>query len=37
MPSRRAEDHGSMYGHGFQDPGGHVLELACMAPAAVPD
>ena len=30
------QDHGFMYGHGFEDPDGHVWELAWMDPAAVP-
>lgn len=25
-----AQDHGFMYGHGFQDPDGHIWELAYM-------
>jgi predicted lactoylglutathione lyase len=29
------QDHGFMYGHGFQDPDGHVWELMWMDPAAV--
>jgi predicted lactoylglutathione lyase len=27
-------DHGFMYGHGFQDPDGHVWELIWMSPQA---
>jgi predicted lactoylglutathione lyase len=27
-------DHGFMYGHGFEDPDGHIWELAHMAPEA---
>jgi predicted lactoylglutathione lyase len=30
------QDHGFMYGHGFQDLDGHVWELMWMDPAAVP-
>ena len=31
------QDHGFMYGHGFEDPDGHVWELVHMdAPAAPP-
>jgi len=30
------QDHGFMYGHGFEDPDGHVWELTWMDPAAVP-
>jgi predicted lactoylglutathione lyase len=26
------QDHGFMYGHGFQDPDGHIWELVAMAP-----
>lgn len=29
------QDHGFMYGHGFQDPDGHVWELCWMDPAVV--
>ena len=29
------QDHGFMYGHGFEDPDGHVWELAWMDPAHV--
>jgi predicted lactoylglutathione lyase len=29
------QDHGFMYGHGFQDPDGHIWELAWMDPAAI--
>lgn len=28
---RAPQDHGFMYGHGFEDPDGHVWELAHMA------
>jgi predicted lactoylglutathione lyase len=31
---RPAQDHGFMYGHGFEDLDGHIWELAWMAPAA---
>lgn len=27
------QDHGFMYGHGFQDPDGHIWELIHMEPA----
>lgn len=27
------QDHGFMYGHGFQDPDGHLWELVYMVPA----
>jgi predicted lactoylglutathione lyase len=27
---KEPEDHGFMYGHGFQDPDGHIWELAFM-------
>jgi hypothetical protein len=29
------QDHGFMYGHGFQDPDGHIWELITFEPAAV--
>ena len=29
------QDHGFMYGHGFQDPDGHLWELMWMDPGAV--
>jgi predicted lactoylglutathione lyase len=32
---RAPEDHGFMYGHGFQDLDGHVWELVWMDPSAV--
>ena len=28
------QDHGFMYGHGFEDPDGHVWELVYMEPGA---
>lgn len=28
------QDHGFMYGHGFQDPDGHIWEVFFMDPAA---
>ena len=28
-----AQDHGFMYGHGFQDPDGHIWELIWLDPA----
>ena len=30
------QDHGFMYGHGFEDLDGHVWELAWMDPSAAP-
>jgi uncharacterized protein len=30
------QDHGFMYGHGFEDPDGHVWELTWMDPSAAP-
>jgi predicted lactoylglutathione lyase len=30
-----AKDYGMMYGHGFQDPDGHIWELMWMDPSAV--
>ena len=30
---RPAQDHGFMYGHGFEDLDGHIWELVYMAPA----
>lgn len=30
------QDHGFMYGHGFQDPDGHIWELMYMDPNATP-
>ncbi len=32
---RPPQDHGFMYGHGFQDPDGHVWELAWMDPSVL--
>jgi uncharacterized protein len=32
---KEAEDHGFMYGHGFQDLDGHIWELAFMEPSAI--
>lgn len=29
------QDHGFMYGHGFQDLGGHIWELIFMEPSAI--
>jgi predicted lactoylglutathione lyase len=29
------QDHGFMYGHGFQDPDGHIWEVFFMEPGAV--
>jgi predicted lactoylglutathione lyase len=34
-PHREAQDHGFMYEHGFQDPDGHIWEIAWMDPAAI--
>jgi predicted lactoylglutathione lyase len=34
---RPPQDHGFMYGHGFEDPDGHIWELAYMDMSAVPD
>ena len=31
---RPAQDHGFMYGHGFEDPDGHIWELCYMVPGA---
>jgi predicted lactoylglutathione lyase len=31
---RPPQDHGFMYGHGFEDPDGHIWELVCMEPDA---
>ncbi|MDQ2139092.1 VOC family protein [Alcaligenaceae bacterium C4P045] len=33
---RAPQDHGFMYGHGFQDPDGHIWELMFMDMSAVP-
>lgn len=33
---KEPQDHGFMYGHGFQDLDGHVWELMWMDPNAVP-
>jgi len=33
---RAPQDHGFMYGHGFQDPDGHIWELMFMDMGAVP-
>ena len=30
------QDHGNMYGHGFEDLDGHIWELVWMEPKAVP-
>ena len=35
MTYKQPEDHGFMYGHGFQDLDGHIWELAFMEPSAV--
>jgi predicted lactoylglutathione lyase len=32
---RQPQDQGFMYGHGFEDPDGHIWELMHMVPAAV--
>ena len=34
---RQPQDHGFMYGHGFEDPDGHIWELAYMDMSAVPE
>jgi predicted lactoylglutathione lyase len=31
---RQPQDHGFMYGHGFEDPDGHIWELMHMVPTA---
>jgi uncharacterized protein len=31
------QDYGFMYGHGFQDPDGHIWELVFMVPGQSPD
>jgi predicted lactoylglutathione lyase len=33
---RAPQDHGFMYGHGFEDPDGHIWELMYMDPSAAP-
>ena len=33
---RQPQDHGFMYGHGFEDPDGHIWEVAYMDMTAVP-
>jgi uncharacterized protein len=33
---REPQDHGFMYGHGFEDPDGHIWELVYMEPGAQP-
>ena len=30
------QDHGFIYGHGFEDPDGHLWEVLWMDPAAAP-
>lgn len=32
---KEPQDHGFMYGHGFQDLDGHIWELAFMEPSAI--
>ena len=32
---KKPQDHGFMYGHGFQDLDGHIWELAYMEPSAI--
>jgi len=32
---KEPQDYGFMYGHGFQDPDGHIWELAYMEPSAI--
>ena len=34
---RQPQDHGFMYAHGFEDPDGHIWELAYMDMSAVPE
>ncbi len=31
----KAQDHGFMYSHGFQDPDGHIWEVFYMDPSAI--
>lgn len=33
---RKPQDHGFMYGHGYEDPDGHIWELFYMEPGATP-
>lgn len=33
---RQPQDHGFMYGHGFEDPDGHIWEVAYMDMSAAP-
>ena len=33
---KEPQDHGFMYGHGFEDPDGHIWELVFMDPNAAP-
>lgn len=33
---RKSQDHGFMYGHGYEDPDGHIWELFYMEPGATP-
>lgn len=33
---KEPEDHGFMYGHGFQDLDGHIWELVYMVPGGMP-
>ena len=33
---RKPVDHGFMYGHGYEDPDGHIWEVFYMEPGAVP-
>ena len=33
---RQPQDHGFMYGHGFEDPDGHIWEVMYMDMAAAP-
>jgi predicted lactoylglutathione lyase len=32
---KKPQDHGFMYGHGFQDLDGHIWELMYMEPSAI--
>lgn len=34
-PYKEPQDHGFMYGHGFQDLDGHIWEIMFMEPSAV--
>ena len=34
---REPQDHGFMYGHGFEDLDGHIWELVCMNASTAPE